>query len=98
MAGAFVIGLIFSLAIVLPYPSTGKSLLADIFLGRLENPQFKNGHIDAKMWLYLIGAVMLELNILSFVAHQYLMFGGVSSGLILCAAMLSYFVWDYLSF
>jgi delta14-sterol reductase len=98
LAGAFAFGLIFSLAIVLPYPSTGKSLFADIFLGRLENPQFRNGRIDAKMWLYLIGAVMLELNILSFVAHRYLTFGEVPSGILLCALLLSYFVWDYLSF
>lgn len=98
LAGAFVFGLIFSFGIVLPYPSTGKSFFTDIFLGRLENPQFKNGHIDAKMWLYLIGAVMLELNILSFLAHQYLTFGEIFSGIILCASMLTYFIWDYLSF
>ena len=52
-----------------------------MFLGRLENPQFKEGRIDAKMWLYLIGAVMLELNILSFVAHHYNAFGTISPGL-----------------
>ena len=98
LAGAFVFGLIFSFGIVLPYPSTGKSFFTDIFLGRLENPQFKNGHIDAKMWLYLIGAVMLELNILSFLAHQYLTFGEVFFGTILCAGMLTYFICDYLSF
>ena len=98
LAGAFVFGLIFSLWIVLPFPSTGKSWLSDLFLGRLENPQFKNGKIDAKMWLYLVGAVMLELNVLGFVAHHYQEFGSVSANLLLCAAMLTYFVWDYLSF
>lgn len=98
LAGAFVFGIIYSLLVVLPYPSTGKPLLVDFYLGRLENPQFKHGHIDAKMWLYLIGAVMLELNILSFVAHQKVAFGEVFSSTILCALMLSYFVWDYLSF
>ena len=98
LAGAFVFGLIFSLWIVIPYSSTGKSLWSDIFLGRLENPQFKKGKIDAKMWLYLVGAVMLELNVLGFVAHHFEKFGGVSPGLLLCAAMLTYFVWDYLSF
>ncbi len=98
LAGAFVFGLVFSFWIVLPYPSTGKSLLLDLFLGRLENPQFKKGRIDAKMWLYLIGAVMLELNILSFVSHHHITFGTVSPGLALCAAMLTYFIFDYLSF
>ncbi len=98
LAGSFVLGLLFSLSLVLPYPSTGKALFEDIFLGRLENPQFRNGRIDAKMWLYMIGAVMLELNVLSFMAHQYLEFGEISSGVILCGALLSYFIWDYLTF
>ncbi|TYA59014.1 DUF1295 domain-containing protein [Formosa maritima] len=98
LAGAFVFGLVFSMWIVLPYPSTGKSFLADLFLGRLENPQFKEGRIDAKMWLYLIGAVMLELHVLSFLSHHYCQFGSISPGLILCTSMLSYFVLDYLSF
>jgi delta14-sterol reductase len=98
LAGAFTLGLVFSLVMVLPYPSTGKSWFADLFLGRLENPQFRNGHIDAKIWLYLIGAVMLQLNVLGFVAHQYLAFGKISPAVILCGAMLTFFVWDYLTF
>jgi len=98
LAGAFVFGLVFSLWIVLPHPSTGKSMLSDLFLGRLENPQYEEGRIDAKMWLYLIGAVMLELNVLSFLAHHYLVFGKISAGLMLCGSMLTYFVFDYLSF
>jgi hypothetical protein len=98
LAGAFVFGLLFSLWIVLPYPARSKSVLSDLFLGRLENPQFKEGRIDAKMWLYLIGAVMLELNVISFLAHHYMVFGEISPGLMLGAAMLSYFVFDYLSF
>jgi delta14-sterol reductase len=50
------------------------------------------------MWLYLIGAVMLQLNVLSFLAHHYWVFGKISAGLILCGSMLTYFVFDYLSF
>lgn len=98
LAGAFVFGLLFSLWIVLPYPSGGKSVVSELFLGRLENPQFKDGRIDAKMWLYLIGAVMLELNVLSFLAHHHMIFGEISPGLMLSAAMLTYFIFDYLSF
>jgi protein-S-isoprenylcysteine O-methyltransferase Ste14 len=99
LAGAFVIGLTFSLIMVLPHPSTGKPLVADLFLGRLENPRLQGGRIDAKMWLYLIGAVMLELNVLSFSAHHYLDFGPEASpGIFICAALLTYFVFDYLSF
>jgi len=99
LAGAFTIGVIFSLAIVLPFPSKGKGLIIDLFFGRLENPQYRGGQIDAKMWLYLIGAVMLELNILSFASHHYITFGNLSSpGVLLNAAMITYFVFDYLTF
>jgi delta14-sterol reductase len=98
LAGACVFGLIFSILIVVPYPSTGRSWLADYFFGRLENPQFRNGRIDTKVWLYLIGAVMLQLNVLSFAAHQYLAFGHMGANIWVCAAMLTYFVFDYLTF
>lgn len=98
LAGASAFGLIFSLLIVLPYPSTGKSWFADLFFGRLENPQSGNRQIDTKIWLYLIGAVMLQLNVLSFVAHQYLVSGKISSGVLLCGSMLTFFVCDYLTF
>jgi len=70
LVSAIVMGLIFSFILVLKVPSTGKSFLADFWLGRIWNPQIGNGFIDAKMWLYLIGAVMLQLNALSFAAHH----------------------------
>jgi delta14-sterol reductase len=57
LAGAITFGLVFSFAIVLPYPKVRKNFLADFFLGRLENPQLSGGRIDAKMWLYLVGAI-----------------------------------------
>ncbi len=99
LIGAIVFGLIFSLAIVLPNPAVKKSFLADFYLGRLENPQLWGGRIDAKMWLYLIGAVMLELNALSFCAHHYLLFGAESScGIFLCTGLLTFFLIDYLTF
>jgi delta14-sterol reductase len=98
LTGAIVLGLLFSLIIVLPYPSTGKSLFADLWFGRLKNPQFRNGRIDAKMWLYLIGAVMLQLNVLSFVVHHLTSGKDFNPGVILGAAMLTWFIWDYLTF
>ncbi len=48
-----------TLAIVLP-AAPRRGFLADLYLGRLANPQWLDGHIDAKMFLYLIGAVMLS--------------------------------------
>ncbi|MDR1287043.1 MAG: DUF1295 domain-containing protein [Treponema sp.] len=98
LAGAVVLGLLFSLGIVVPYPSTGKPLFADLWFGRLENPQFQNGRVDAKMWLYLIGAVMLQLHVLSFAVHHYRTHEDFNPGVFLCAAMLTWFVWDYLMF
>jgi hypothetical protein len=91
--------LIFSLLIVLPFPHVKKSLLADFYLGRLDNPQLWNGRIDAKMWLYMVGAIMLELNVLSFTAHHYILYGAQASpGIYLAAAMLTFFAVEYLIF
>lgn len=99
LAGACTLGLAFTLAIVLPAPPTGKSLPADLFLGRLDNPQLFGGRVDAKMLLYLIGAVMLELNILSFAAHHYRSFAAdPSPGVLVHLALLSFFVSEYLFF
>lgn len=99
LAGAFTLGIIYTLRAVLPYPSAGGSILSDLYLGRLDNPQYVSGRIDAKMWLYLIGAVMLELHVVSFCFHHYARFGyEASAGYLLSSLMLSYFVLDYLTF
>ena len=98
LAGAVAIGLIFSFCIVLPFPSTGKIFPADFWFGRLKNPQLKNGLIDAKMWLYLIGAVTLELNILSFAAWHWQNVDPVNPGYLLGTALLTWFVCDYFTF
>lgn len=99
LIGAVIFGLIFSFAIVITNAPVKQSFLADFYLGRLENPQLWGGRIDAKMWLYLIGAVMLQLNALSFCAHHYLTYGADSSaGIFLCTALLTFFLIDYLTF
>jgi len=98
LAGAVFIGLIFSFVLVLKVPSTGKSFLADFWFGRMINPQIKNGFIDAKMWLYLIGAVMLQLHVLSFTAHHLQTSQNINPGFLLGAVMSTWFCWDYLIF
>ena len=98
LAGACVVGLLFTAALVLPAPPTGRPLLADLYLGRRENPRWRGGTVDAKMWLYLAGAVLLELNVLSFAAHQELATGRLSAAVALSAGLLTYFVVDYLTF
>ncbi len=99
LAGAATLGLIFTLAVVLPAPPTGRGLFVDLFLGRLENPQWLGRRVDAKMILYLFGAVLLELNVLSFAAHHLLAHpNDPNPGVLLSAALLTWFVFDYLVF
>ena len=97
-AGACGIGLVFTLWVVLPAPAN-KSLLADLYLGRRANPQWFDGRVDAKMFLYLVGAVMLELNLISFCAHHLAAYpSDPSGGVILYTLLFSFFVVEYLNF
>lgn len=99
LAGACVLGLLFTFAVVLGAPPTGRGLAADLFLGRWENPQWLGGRVDAKMLLYLVGAVMLELNVLSFAAHHLSVYPeDPSPGVVLYVGMFSFFVAEYLYF
>ena len=92
---AIAVGVVFTIAIVATAPATGKAWLADFYLGRRENPQ--RGRVDAKMFLYLVGAVMLELNVLSFTAHHVMKFAD-STSIVVYAALFSFFLVEYLWF
>jgi delta14-sterol reductase len=99
LAGAFILGIVFTMGVVLPYAPVRKSFLTDLFLGRIENLQLWGGRVDAKMWLYLTGATMLGLNALSFTAHHYILFGDqASTGILISTVLIIYFVLDYLIF
>ncbi len=98
LIGAVVIGLVYSFYIVLKYPSTGKSFFDDFWYGRVKDAQLSNSLIDAKLWLYLIGAVMLQLNVLSFAAHHIMYVSNINYGFLLGCAMLTWFCFDYLIF
>lgn len=99
LAGACTLGILFTLVVVLRAPSTGRSLAADLYLGRLENPQGFGGRVDAKMYLYLAGATMLQLNLLSFAAHHMIAFpDAISPGVVLHVALFTWFLTDYLFF
>jgi delta14-sterol reductase len=51
------------------------------------------------MILYLVGAILLELNVLSFAMHHWILYGkDASPGIFLSAGLLTFFVVDYLSF
>lgn len=98
LAGAVIIGLAYSLYVVLKYPSTGKQFFADLWFGRAQDPQLGDGFIDAKLWFYLIGAVMLQLNVLSFAAYHVRNVDDINYGFLLACAMLTWFCFDYLIF
>ncbi len=97
---ACVFGLLFTFAIVLPAPAKpGSNFFADLYLGRLDNPQWGGGRIDAKMYLYLIGATLLELNILSFAAaHLQLHGDDPNPGVYLYVGLFTFFLTEYLTF
>jgi delta14-sterol reductase len=99
LAGACALGLVLTLTLVLPAPATGKGLLADLFLGRLMNPRILGGRLDLKMWLYMVGATMLGLNLYSFAAHHLMAFAkDPSPGVVLYVALFSFFLCEYLFF
>ncbi|HEY2734004.1 MAG TPA: DUF1295 domain-containing protein [Polyangiales bacterium] len=99
LATAFVVGVVFTLAIVLPAPPNHASIWKDLYLGRLENPQCLDGRVDAKMFLYLVGAILLELCVLSFAAHHCFAHPrDPSPGVLLYAGLFSFFIVDYLLF
>lgn len=99
LAGGVTVGFLFSVMIVMPYPAVKKSMLADFYFGRAENIQLWKGRIDVKMWLYLAGACMLALNVVSFTTHHYILYGiQASDGIFLAAALLIFFLLDYMTF
>lgn len=98
LIGACVIGVAYSLIVVLRVPSSGRSLGADLWFGRSIDPQLGNGLIDAKVWLYLVGAVMLQLNVLSFAAFHIQQVDPINPGFLLGCAMLTWFCVEYLTF
>jgi delta14-sterol reductase len=97
LAGAVTLGLVASLALVAGAPSVKRNALADFFLGRRFSPQFLGGRVDAKMFLYLVGATLLGLNILSFAAYHF-QAHGASPTVILYTALFFWFLIDYMTF
>ena len=98
LIGAVAIGLAFTIYIVLRYPSTGKPFFADLWFGRSKDVQIRDGFLDAKVWFYLVGAVLLQLNVLSCAAFQLEHVKSVNPGFLLGCAMLTWFCFEYLIF
>ncbi len=98
--GACALGLAFTFAVVLTAKAIdGWSFPKQLFLGRAANPQWLGKRVDAKMLLYLVGAVVLELNLLSFAAHHYLTYtSDPSPGVAVHVGLFSFFLMEYLFF
>lgn len=97
LIGSCVLGVLLSAAAFVSAPSTGRSFLADFYFGRSLNLQLLGSRVDAKMFLYLIGAAMLGLNLLSFAAHHMMEFGDAySPGILLYTILFLWFVAEYL--
>ncbi|KAL1865894.1 hypothetical protein Daus18300_007006 [Diaporthe australafricana] len=94
---ALIVGLAFSAWIVAQGPRQSPSILTDFFLGTIENPRtvVAGRILDAKLYLYLVGAVHLELNLLSYAAAHFAS-PDPNPGVALAAALLSWFVAEYL--
>lgn len=68
------------------------------FLGHEWNPRF--GNVDVKMWLYIVGAVGLQSNILSCAIKQNILSGNysMSHAMIVYVLMFAWFLSEYLMF
>jgi len=98
-AGALALGIAASAAVVLTAPGRGGSVLKEFYLGRRVNPRLLGGRVDAKMFLYVFGATLLELNLLSFAVHHYSTYpDDPSPGVVLYVALFTWFICDYLFF
>ncbi|HEY1693358.1 MAG TPA: DUF1295 domain-containing protein [Polyangiaceae bacterium] len=99
LAGACALGVVFTLAVVWTAPATGRGAFADLYFGRRANPRWRGGVVDAKMFLYLFGAALLGLNVVSFAMHQRVAFPEApSAGVVLYAALFLFFAGEYLFF
>ena len=73
-----------------------KNPIIAFYLGRAKEVQLFNGHIDIKMWFYVVGGAMLALNALSgAVWHAENHSGNVNLGVYLYAAIYTFYITDY---
>jgi delta14-sterol reductase len=75
------------------------TLAEDLTWERLANPQLGGGFLDARCSCTWSARSMLELNVLSFAAHHLQTYASdTSTGVIVYAALFTFFVTEYLYF
>ena len=76
-----------------------RSVVADLWAGRVQEISFFRNRFDVKMYLYVVGGTMLSLNAMSGAAWHYQRFGADSNpGVFLYAAFFTFYVLDYFVF
>ena len=99
LAGALALGILVTACAIWRAPKQGKNWLSGFFFGRRFNPQLIGNRVDVKMFLYLFGAIFLQLNLLSFTAHHVMLYQPViSPGVLLYLLLFTWFICDYLVF
>lgn len=99
LGGACVLGIVGSMVAIRGVPAMSNSWLGDFYLGRRANPRMINGRVDAKMYLYVAGAAIFVLNILSFATHHFLNnLTDPSLGVVVYACLFCWFICDYMVF
>ena len=98
IAGATALSVVLTAWMVLRAPADDRPGWVQWIEGRSRNVMFR-GHVDAKMFLYIFGGILLALNVLAATAYHVGQFGdALNPGVLLHAAMWVWFVADYFLF
>ena len=98
IAGATALSVALTIWMVLRAPADDRPSWVQWIEGRSRNVLF-GGHVDAKMFLYVFGGILLALNVVAGAAYHVWRFGdAMNIGVLLHAAMWVWFVADYFLF
>lgn len=98
IAGATVLSVALTVWMVLRAPADDRPGWVQWIEGRSRNVMFGD-HVDAKMFLYIYGGILLALNVLAGAAYHVGIYGdALNPGILLHAAMWVWFVADYFLF
>ncbi len=99
IAGGAIIGFVATAIIVFSQPEgEEKNKWRAFYFGRAQEVQLLGGRLDLKMYGYIVGGTMLSLNAWSGAAWHIDFVDDVNPGLILYAALNSFYVFDYFVF
>lgn len=98
IAGGVALSVVLTAWMVLRAPADDRPGWVQWIEGRSRNVMFRN-HVDAKMFLYVYGGILLALNVLAGAAYHVWHFGDAfNPGILLHTAMWVWFVADYFLF